>query len=486
MGEWAASFLLLGALSTGGTLPFWSSANQYGIYPESNGALAVAGVRKDFNFDKAFDWRCGGSVALRSDGLKPGLTPCSEVLADELYASLRWKKLVLDLGMKHNELDFLAADARLGSLSTTGGRLVRGSNARAMPGYAFVCRPVAFPFTKEHLWFFGSFEDYMTLDRRYVDRTLVHRMNLGLKIRFARWMELTLSIDHYALWGGWMPGQTRSSVSFANYFRVITGQAGGADASQNDRMNVLGCHGGSELIRFDFHGNGWDIVFQHDRPYNDKSGMKFQNFPDAVNTLSFSFRDKKRWVSDVLYEFTYTMFQSGPIHDPEVDENGNPIPWDPSRNYIGLDDYFNSGEYKSGWTYYGRPMTSPLFYPAGMKSGTWSRHQALVGGVENNRLMAHHIAISGMLFRAAPYKLMLTFSQNYGTYGMQYAGENASKKPWGSVKETPLLQFSAAFTGIVPDIGGVTGFSLLYGIYGDIGQVLKNNFALTLGLRYQL
>ena len=44
MGEWAASFLLLGALSTGGTLPFWSSANQYGIYPESNGALAVAEV----------------------------------------------------------------------------------------------------------------------------------------------------------------------------------------------------------------------------------------------------------------------------------------------------------------------------------------------------------------------------------------------------------------------------------------------------------
>lgn len=485
MGEWAASVLLLGALSTSGTLPFWTNANQYGLYPDSNGIIALAGVERPFNLDKAFDWRLGASLGLRYDNPDRTVMQADKVMPDELYVSLRWKKLVLDLGMKHNELDFLANDACLGSLSTTGGRLVRGSNARSMPGYAFVCRPVAFPFTKEHLWFYGSYEDYITLDKRYADKALVHRMSLFLKVKCAKWMDITLGLDHYALWGGMAPGQTRSSVTWANYFRVITGQKGGADASQNDQMNVIGCHGGAELIRFDFHGEGWDIVFQHDRPYNDKSGMKFQNFPDAVNTLAFSFRDKNRWVSDILYEFTYTMYQSGPIHDPEVDDEGNPIPWEPSRCYIGLDDYFNSGEYRSGWSYYGRTMSSPLFYPEGTLAGTWSRNR-VIDGIENNRIIAHHFGLSGRLFRKAPYKLMLTFCQNYGTYGTQYAGENAAKKPWGSVKETCLFQFSAAFTGLVPCLGGVPGLSLMVGLYGDAGQVLRNAFAVTLGLRYQL
>ena len=41
MGDWITSFLLMGALSTGGTLPFWASANQFGLAPESNGVLAA-------------------------------------------------------------------------------------------------------------------------------------------------------------------------------------------------------------------------------------------------------------------------------------------------------------------------------------------------------------------------------------------------------------------------------------------------------------
>ena len=486
MGDWITSFLLMGALSTGGTLPFWASANQFGLAPESNGVLATASIQKDFNTEQALQYRCGASLAFRADGMGQGLQRCNEVMVDEFYGSLRWKVLVLDVGFKHRELDFYGASTHLGSLSTTGGHLLSGVNARSMPGYNLVCQPVAIPFTKERLWFYGSFGDYKMLDNRYVTGTLCHRMSLYLKVCITSWMDFSFGLDHYALWGGLAPGQAmNNSVNFSNYFRVITGRAASASGSQNDQMNVLGDHGGAELLRFDFKGNGWKIVFQHDIPYSDKSGMKFQNFPDGVNTLSFSFNDKKKWVSDVLYEFAYTMYQSGPIHDPEVDEHGNPIPWNPSLCFIGRDDYFNNMEYKSGWTYYGRPMTLPLMFPVGTKAGTWSRHQTCMG-FENTRLIAHHIGLSGMLFLKAPYKLMLTFSQNYGSYGKQYAGENPSGKPWGTVKETPLLQFSAAFVGEWPNLAGVKGLNLQYGIYGDIGEVLKNNFALTLGLRYCL
>ena len=81
---------------------------------------------------------------------------------------------------------------------------------------------------------------------------------------------------------------------------------------------------------------------------------------------------------------------------------------------------------------------------------------------------------------------MLTYSLNYGTYSASYAGESPRQKPWGSVKETPLRQVSAAFTGEVPEIFGVRGLTLLYGIFADKGSVLPDCAGATLGLIYTL
>ena len=69
---------------------------------------------------------------------------------------------------------------------------------------------------------------------------------------------------------------------------------------------------------------------------------------------------------------------------------------------------------------------------------------------ENNRIRAYHLGLSGQFFRRMPYKLMLTCSQNYGRFRAPYAGESAWGKPWGTVHETSLWQFSAAFVGEVP------------------------------------
>ena len=105
-------------------------------------------------------------------------------------------------------------------------------------------------------------------------------------------------------------------------------------------------------------------------------------------------------------------------------------------------------------------------------------------GVENNRLKAHHLGIAGKLFRKAPYKLMLTYSQDYGTYHNPYKGESQWGKDWGTVKETPLRQISGAFMGEVP--GLLKGLTFTYGLYADRGELLPDTFGATLGLRYSL
>ena len=82
-----------------------------------------------------------------------------------------------------------------------------------------------------------------------------------------------------------------------------------------------------------------------------------------------------------------------------------------------------------------------------------------------------------------PYKLMLTCSQNYGRFRAPYAGESAWGKPWGTVHETSLWQFSAAFVGEVPSLFGVKWLHPTYGFYADYGQVLPSQVGASLGVR---
>jgi hypothetical protein len=252
---------------------------------------------------------------------------------------------------------------------------------------------------------------------------------------------------------------------------------------------VIGDQRGAETFRLNWRGNGWKISVQHDIPYDDGSGMGFQNFPDGVNTIWFGFDDKDKWVTDILYEYQYTMFQSGTRHDrPTTDEEKQHL--DPSdvvhynKHIIGGgDNYFNNGAYRSGWTYYGHTIGNPLFVPTGTHEGSWTGWNTVLG-VENNRLKAHHFSIAGKLFRKAPYKFMLTYSHNYGTYAKPYKGESQWGKDWGTVKETPLNQLSGALMGEVP--GLVKNFALTYGLFVDKGQLLPDNFGATLGIRYTL
>ena len=496
MNDFFFSLMLLGALSggTGQPMPFWATANQWGLMPVNQGSLAVVQARTEFDAARTLQLRWGASLAANSyaDNLDPGSNPL-HIMADELYGSLRCKVFTLDVGMKHRDLEFYGADTRLGSLSTTGGHVAESGNARAMPGYLLSLDPVPIPWTGRHVWLYGAFGDYKPLGIRYAEDPLVHRTRIGFRFDIGSRVRLGFLLDHYAIWGGTIPNKGTMPVTFGNYLRMVTGRHAGSDGTFSDRMNVIGDQGGGELWRAEYLGDGWTVELQHDIPYADGSGMGFQNFPDGVTTLHFGWNDKSRWVSDVLYEHTYTMYQSGPFNGEKFDEEGHSIT-PPGVKTTGGDNYFNNGEYRSGWTHYGRPIGTPLMYPKGTHAGTWTP-ATLVLGLENTRLKAHHFAMSGKLFRVHPYKLMLTYSANHGTYGRPYAGESAWNKEWGSVKETPLRQMSAGFTGSVRllaasgrSVAPASGrrpldLSLLYGLYADRGSVLPDTFGVTLGAR---
>ena len=471
MNDFFVSLLLLGALSSSGNLPFWATAGQYGLMPENSGTLGLLQAGTQFDESKTFQWRWGVSMGANryADPLDPNSSPY-HLLADELYLSARWKAFTLDLGHKRQPLDFFGSDPLLGSLSVTGGHLCASGNARTMPGWLLSLDPVPVPWTGRHLWLYGAFGDYKTLDLRYVQNALVHRTQVGLRGDIGSHLRLYLMLDHYAMWAGKHPDHAAMRINLENYLRVVCGLHAGSDGEMTDQINVIGDQRGSELIKAEWLGDGWRAVFQHDIPYDDGSGMGLQNFPDGVNTFCFSWNDKDRWISDIVYELHYTRFQSGPVNVEAF--GGEDSPYAPGiRKTTGLDNYFNNGEYRSGWTHFGRPIGEPLFYPSGTRSRTWTPGLVTLG-VENNRIRAHHLGLSGKLFRSQPYRLMLTWSQNYGTYGVPYAGDSAWQRPWGTVRETPLNQFSASFTGLPEVVPG--RFVTLSGF----GSPLDNDFYL--------
>lgn len=493
----------MGALSTGETLPFWMTSNQYGLMPEHNGALALVQARTQYDATKAFQWRWGASFAAQYDSgpVAPKGTADFGLMVDELYGSIKWKVFSLDAGFIHDPLDFLGAASTLGSLSTTGGHIIASGNARTMPGYWIHLDPVPIPLTKKHVWLSGSYGDFATLDNRYVKGALVHRTQFKFLINITRRLDFSFGLDHYGIWGGDSPLYGKMPLTFDNYFRVVTGRGAGSGGTKSDQLNVIGDQGGGEFWRLDYRGNGWKATFLHDIPYADGSGMGFGNFPDGVNTLWFGFDDKDRWVSDIVYEFTYTRNQSGWYHDrPTTEEERQHL--DPADEYHywhhirgGGDDYFNNSYYRSGWTYYDRMIGDPLFFPKGTHDGTWTSHRAADDrstynrGIENNRFRAHHVALGGKLFKKLPYKLMLSYSQNYGRYNVPYLGESPWNKEPGTVEEFALHQVSGAFTGEIPAAvfaprSWLHAFTLTYGLYADKGQLLPDLFGFSLGLRY--
>ena len=486
MNDFIVSIMLMGAMaSSGGYLPYWMTTNQYGLMPERNGGLALLQASTQFDESKTIQYRWSASLAVNAfDNPLCSSSKSVNMMVDELYGSIKWKPFTLDVGTKHRDNDFIGASQSLGSLSVTGGHLVETGNARSMPGYLVSMDSVAVPLTREHLWIYGAYGDFATTDNRYVKDALVHRTRIGLRFSLTRRLALDAVLDHYAMWAGRHPEEVNYPVSLRNYIRVVTGSSAGGDGTMSDRLNVIGDQGGSEIIRLSYHGKEWTFVAQHDIPYNDGSGMGFYNFPDGVNTLSFSFHDKNRWISDVVYEHQYTMYQSGPIYGEAFDDEEHSIT-PPGVSTVGLDDYFSNSYYRSGWTHHGRVIGDPLFLPKGMHGGVWS--SVLVNrGIENNRVKSHHLGIGGKLFRKYPYKLMLTYSDNYGIYVAPYTGESQYQKPWGTVKETGLKQISAAFTGQVDSVLKVAGLSVLYGFYADKGQLYKDSVGVTFGVRYSI
>ncbi len=443
---------LSGFAATEKLLPMWATASRYGVVPNNRGGLLYAGIFSDFNVQKKIQTAYGFSgVGFLAEHKK-------DILIDELYVSLKWLKIRLDLGMIHPEEEFNGISAHNGSF-------VVSANTRTMPGYNLHSEYIDVPLTNRVLAFKFNLSDYLMTDKRFVDNTRLHHKSLYFRIIPHHQWEIIFGLGHWVEWAGISPVYGKQPSSFKDYMKIFTARSGGSGATISDSLNALGNHLGSRYYRINYKTEKYMLSAYFDNFFEDGKMTKImRNWPDGTYGLYYGAKNKKQWISDIIYEFTYSKYQSGRYHDrpatQEEMEKQDPDDYFYGRVTLGgNDNYFNNGEYRSGWTYYGRTIGTPFITPCPPNA------DGITLGVYNNRVIAHYIGVQGYAACKIPYRLRLSYSLNYGTYNTP-------------LKNTPCQFSFGAEAGVLNRENAP--FHICIGIYGDYGSLYNHNTGLTI------
>ena len=121
--------------------------------------------------------------------------------------------------------------------------------------------------------------------------------------------------------------------------------------------------------------------------HTDRPSLFFRNPWDGIWGVRFE-REAGQLVETILWNHLRTTRQNAKFSEGEE---------------RGEDTYYNNSLYRSGWTYEGQVLGSPLL----LKNNRGP-------GISNNIVLAHHVGLSGQLPQRINYLLKLTYSRNYG------------------------------------------------------------------------
>jgi hypothetical protein len=147
-----------------------------------------------------------------------------------------------------------------------------------------------------------------------------------------------------------------------------------------------------------------------------------------------------------------------------------------SDSTYGWDNYYNHYIYQSGWVNHGRVIGNPLF-----TLGSNFGHYSNLNYITNNRIKAHHVGFLGNISKKIEYKLLMTYSINYGIYYDQnkFYKENKIYK-----FNSGLKQFSSLFELNFKNIWENIDIQISYA--NDKGKLLDDAKGIILKFNYNL
>jgi len=384
-----------GAAATSNFIPFWLQSNQHGDFTGGSPAfLSRFTLGKPESNTNNFDW------SWKASGIYSNANQ-NRFRADELFAAVRLDALSFSIGKQREKTFF-------GGISSTNGNILFSQNARPFPAFKLeLNRYVDVPLTKGWLSFKGHWREGILNDSRYVKNTLVHNKFILLKWGKSSIFHLETGLEHFVQWGGDSFSRGALPQGFKDYLRIISGREG----KTFETINALGNHIGNYHINAHWKRSGHHLKLFIQHFFEDRSGREWDNWPDGLYGISWDRGKSDGYPCKLIYEFYFSKNQSGPLHN---DETGGIL--------SGDDDYFSHGIYRSGWKYFGRTIGSPFFKPYPYKDfetiDTSLRNGD--GGIENSRLVAHHVGFSGN-WENWSYRSMASWTLNWGRFQDPYS-----------------------------------------------------------------
>lgn len=470
-----------------GKTPLWQNANKHGLSSiDKNNGYLRATVERPLSVDFERKWGIGYNL----DVVVP-VNYSSKFIVQQAYVDFRWLKGNLTVGAK--EYPMMLKNNALSS-----GAQTLGINARPIPQVRLALSDYwVIPYTKGWVQFKGHISYGMMTDKnwqhdftsqksKYVDNQLYHSkagyIRIGNSERFNPF-SVELGLEMASMFGGdsYLPQADGTMRKIENekglkaFWRAFV--PGGGEVTETTYRNAEGNQLGSWLMRINWDDELWEAHVYAEKYFDDHSGMLFVDYDGYGEGENWDKKEKHRYlfydlkdmmlgfelrykydrpVTGVVFEYLYTKYQSGPIyhdHTPNI-----------SDHIGGTDNYYNH-YLSTGWQHWGQVIGNPLYMsPIYNDDGKIE--------VKNNRFMALHLGVSGVIANNLKYRALCTYQEGLGTYHKPYYSE---KHNVSCLAEVEYLMTTRP----------LKGWGLKGSFGADMGSLLGHNYGFQLTLSKQ-
>ena len=447
-------------VGAGDYAPMWHMANRQGLGSEKTEMIyARAGAIGNHPLSKSgitLDW--GAEFV-------GGMNMASAIFVQQAYVECSWRKLRLSVGQKERW-------SELGYNRLTTGSLVESGNARPIPqvrfelpeywnipgckGWFAIKGHLAYGMFTDGKWQKEFLEPQYNDEKRYAVNTLYHSkagyMRLGNETVFPLTAEIglhmatqfggtTYNAKHHA--GEAFQNPTR----FKDFLLAFIPLSGDSEYDSSDQMNVAGNVLGSWLGAITWNEEKWKLELNYEHAFNDHSQMfwEYGLWTEQLIGIAVEFKEFK-WIRNVNVEYFNLKNQSGPIYHDSTSQIPDQISC--------IDNNYNHGKYP-GWFNYGQMIATPL-----CTSPIYNKDHTLI--CYNNRVEAFHAGVEGDLLTWLDYRLLITHSNNWGTY----------KSPFKDIKNNTSGLVELTFKPMIP--GGQWSITTSFAF--DNGDLYGNNY----------
>ncbi len=441
-----------GSAASGTYTPFWMVNNRYGIVPlESGNGYLRGSITNQQALGSGFSWGAALDVVAAAPRYRT-------VYIQQAYAELGYKSLLLSVGSRETYRSLWDRDL-------SSGDLMLSPNARpipeidlSMPAFTVVPGLKGWIQVKGDIAVGRSFdtdylEDFIRIPQEYTQNSLWHHKSFFLRINDTRNgfpLTLALGLQHTAQWGGTStnPKKGVQPHSLKDLVRVFFAQSGGNDATVSDQINVLGSHQISYDFQLGYTQKDWSLHAYYQHMSADKSGLLFYNGTDGLWGLQADFNSFPL-IRKVVVEYMETRNQSGPFHFIAFDHDAHP------GRGGGADDYYNNGEYTTGYSYFNRSIGSPL-----LPSPVYNTDRRL--GFRSTRVSDWHLGMEGAFSPQLSYRMLFTVMNSWGRHYTPFLIKRTGSAFLAECHYThPRLadwQFTGSVAGDTGNIVGDNGF----------------------------